>query len=359
MTEAFAESATAASIGLPQIGLAGALLGGLLSLLSPCSALLLPSFFAYSFGRIGPLVARTAVFYVGLAAVLVPLGAGVGAIGALLTRYRTTVTTLGGIVMIGLGVLIVLGRGFAVPGVSGRLSRLRLGSFAGVAALGALYGLAGFCAGPLLGAVLTVAAAGGSAAYGGLLMGVYAIGMAAPLAVLAVAWDRWRIGERRWLRGKELRLGPLRTHSTSLVAGALFAAIGVLFVATSGTANLGGLVGVDTEYDLQVWVMGVARWLADAWVILGLLVALAVILAARLAFRRAPGGSGGGSDGAAVTVGAGDVVGASEAGDAGGVGDAVGAGETGDAGDAGNVSDLTAAGGTGRPETARGSGARS
>src|SRR5690625_6400600 len=70
------------------IGLAGAFLGGLFALVSPCSALLLPSFFAYAFGGVGKLVARTGLFYVGLALVLIPLGAGVGALGTLVTQYR-------------------------------------------------------------------------------------------------------------------------------------------------------------------------------------------------------------------------------------------------------------------------------
>src|ERR687889_667281 len=58
-------------------------LGGLLSLLSPCSALLLPAFFAYAFQSRGELVGRTAVFYAGLCATLVPLGMGISAVSAL------------------------------------------------------------------------------------------------------------------------------------------------------------------------------------------------------------------------------------------------------------------------------------
>ena len=53
--------------------------GGLLALLSPCSALLLPAFFAYAFGSTGRLVTRTVIFYAGLIAVLVPVGLGLGA----------------------------------------------------------------------------------------------------------------------------------------------------------------------------------------------------------------------------------------------------------------------------------------
>ncbi len=267
----------------PQIGLAGAFLGGVLSLVSPCSALLLPSFFAYAFGSVRALVTRTAVFYLGLAAVLAPLGAGVGMIGSLLTRYRSAVTLGGGIVMIVLGVLIVLGGGFRIPGVSDRMARLRLGSVVSTFALGALYGLAGFCAGPLLGGVLTVAAAGGSAAYGGALMAVYALGMAAPLFVLALLWDRFDLGHRRWLRGRPVTIGPLRTHTTSLVSGLLFVAIGVLFVATAGTANLGGLLGVDAEYDLQVWLSGVADRVSDAAVLFVVVLVVLALLIVRIA----------------------------------------------------------------------------
>lgn len=44
------------------------------------------------------------------------------------------------------------------------------------------------CVGPVLGAVLAVVASeNGSALYGGLLMAVYAVGMAVPFLILAVA----------------------------------------------------------------------------------------------------------------------------------------------------------------------------
>ncbi len=267
----------------PQIGLFGALLGGLLTLISPCSALLLPSFFAYAFDRIGTLLARTLAFYVGLAAILVPLGAGVGAIGSLFIRYRGSVTTVGGVVMIVLGLLIVTGRGFRWGAAATWLGKLRVGSRVSVAALGALYGLAGFCAGPLLGSVLTVSAAGGSAVYGGVLMGVYALGMAVPLFVLALVWDKLHLSRRRWLRGRVIRIGPLVTHTTSLISGALFAAIGVLFIVTEGTANIGGITGVDTQYTLQAWLQVMADTVTDATVLFSIAVVVLLVLLVRIA----------------------------------------------------------------------------
>ncbi|KXP03982.1 MULTISPECIES: cytochrome c biogenesis CcdA family protein [Mycobacteriales] len=261
---------------MSQIGLLGAFLGGLLALLSPCSALLLPSFFAYAFDGAGKLAGRTGIFYLGLAAVLVPLGAGVGAIGSAITRYREVTTMIGGVVIIALGVMIIVGRGFALGSAQRAAARIDVSSTGSVFALGAVYGLAGFCSGPLLGAVLTVAVAGGQAVYGGVLMALYAAGMVIPLFVLALVWDRFSLGSRTWLRGKEISIGPLKTHTTSLISGVLFIGIGVLFLLTEGTANLGGVMGVDSQYSLQVWISDVADAVPNTAV---LLIAVLVIIA--------------------------------------------------------------------------------
>lgn len=259
------------------IGLAGAFLGGLFALVSPCSALLLPSFFAYAFDGWGRLVGRTALFYAGLAAVLIPLGAGVGAMGSLVTQHRGTVTLVGGLLLILFGALTVLGRGFSFIPSSQAGRVMGAGGALSVVALGAVYGLAGFCSGPLLGAVLTFAVAGGDPVYGGILMAFYALGMAVPLFLMALVWDRLELGKRRWLRGRELRLGPLHTHSTSLISGLVFIGLGLLFLLTDGTANIGGLVGVDAQFRLQEWGSTAAARVPD-FVLPMLLVAAAAAL---------------------------------------------------------------------------------
>lgn len=267
---------------MTQIGILGALLGGILSLVSPCSALLLPSFFAYAFDGAGRLAARTAVFYAGLATVLVPLGAGLGAMGSLINEHRGIVTLVSGAVLIVLGVMTILGKGFAFTPAQRASNSLSPSGWLSVYALGSVYGLAGFCSGPLLGSVLTIAVAGGAASYGALLMAVYALGMALPLFAIAFAWERFDLGKRTWLRGKELQLGPLRTHTTSLISGLLFVGIGVLFLATDGTANLGGVMGVDQQFSLQVTL---GRW-ADAVSDIGILLIVSAGLLAAVIIRR-------------------------------------------------------------------------
>src|ERR671913_1213967 len=202
-------------------------LGALLSLLSPCSALLLPAFFAYAFQSRGELVGRTVIFYLGLCATLVPLGMGISAVSGLVYGQRSTLITISGLVIIALGVIQALGGGFSF----GPIERLRGGisgsSLLATFSLGAVYGFAGFCSGPILGAVLTVAATSGSALRGAGLLATYAAGMAAPLFTMALLWDRLDLGPRRWLRGRGISLGPLRLHTTNLISGLMFVAIGI------------------------------------------------------------------------------------------------------------------------------------
>lgn len=261
------------------IGFLGAFLGGLLTLLSPCSALLLPSFFAYAFDNLGKLIARTVMFYLGLCVTLVPLGAAAGLFGALLTQHRTTLTLVSGLVLMALGLLQITGKGFGLGAAQRMTGQITISSGLSVFALGAVYGLAGFCAGPLLGSVLTVSATGAEPLYGAVLLAAFALGMAAPLFVLAVLWERFDLGRRRWLRGRELTIGRLRVHTTNLVSGLLFVALGVLFVATEGTANLGGITGVDTQYALGVWLREVSMSVSNRAVLLVLaILALATAL---------------------------------------------------------------------------------
>ena len=264
-----------------------AFFGGLLSLFSPCSALLLPAFFAYAFGSRRELAGRTGVFYLGLCATLVPLGMGISAVSSLFYGQRETLILVAGLLIAGLGVAQILGGGL----LSGPLGRLRgaapRGDSAGaIFALGAVYGLAGFCSGPILGAVLTVAAFSGEPLRGALLLALYALGMAAPLFALALLWDRLDLGDRRWLRGRELRLGPLRVHSANLLSGLVFVALGALFIAFEGTSALEGfyertgLSGVASA--AERWASAVARGIPDVPV----LAILAALLLAFLAYRR-------------------------------------------------------------------------
>lgn len=239
-----------------EVGLLAAVVAGVLSLLSPCSALLLPSFFAYAFASPAAQLVRTTAFYLGLLITLVPLGVGAAAASRLFYGHREVLVTTAGWLVVAMGVLMILGRGLQIPFAS-RLQALaagRTGPRSGLLStvlLGAVYGLAGFCSGPVLGAILTMAATQQTPVAGGVLLAAYAFGMALPLFLLALAWDRFDLGRRRWIRGRMLRLGPLQVHSTTFVSGVLLIVIGLLFLRFDGTAGLTGVLGMGDTTELE------------------------------------------------------------------------------------------------------------
>ena len=217
------------------VGYVAALAGGILALLSPCGALLLPSFFAYAFDHPGTLLARTGVFYAGLITTLVPLGVSASSLTIFVRSNQETVVTTAGFVIIGLGLFVAFGGGFFLAGRRTRERGATAGTSTGsVYVLGLAYGLTGFCTGPILGSILVLAAAGGQPVRGGLLLAVYALGMVVPLVLLSLVWGR--LGERphRWLRGRDVHLGRFTFHSTSLVSGLLMALVGVVMVVSGG-----------------------------------------------------------------------------------------------------------------------------
>ncbi|MFJ1857089.1 cytochrome c biogenesis CcdA family protein [Streptomyces anulatus] len=266
---------------MSEVGLAVAFLGGLLALLSPCSALLLPAFFAYSFTSRTKLVARTGLFYLGLCTTLVPLGVAGSFASRLFYGHRDTLVSIGGWTVIALGVAQIAGLGFGSRRIAQAAGARRSGSALSVFALGAVYGLAGFCAGPILGGILTVAALDGDPFHGGVLLAVYALGMAVPMFALALLWDRFDLGRKRWLRGRALRLGPIRLHSTSVIGGLVFIALGVVFLVFDGTSALPSLISTDTEFALEDRLSGIGAVITDRIVLLVLaaVVALGTLLA--------------------------------------------------------------------------------
>lgn len=268
------------------IGYFAAFLGGLLALGSPCSALLLPAFFAYSIDSASRLLARTGIFYAGLASTLVPLGAAGSYAGRLFYGHRDALVLGAGWLIIALGVAQIVGLGFASRRIAALGGRIRPTTAFSVYALGAVYGLAGFCAGPILGSVLTVAAVSGSPVYGGLLLAVYALGMAVPLFVLALLWERYELGRRAWLRGRPLRFGRFELHSTTLLSGLFFIGLGTLFLAYDGTTALPGLLDVDDSFAVEQWAQRLGENVPDA-VLLGAVVAVVALVLAVRAWRRA------------------------------------------------------------------------
>ncbi len=257
-----------------EVGLLTAFIGGALALLSPCGALLLPGFFASTVTTRAGLVPHALVFYLGLALTLVPLGLGVGALGSLLAGHHTLLVTVTSALLIVLGAAHALGFGFdlgrLLPGGGWLQQRSAQGRGLGRSLLlGAVGGVAGFCAGPILGAVLTLAMGQGSTVIAGALLAIYGAGMVVPLIILAAVWNRLGARGRSRLRGREFTVLRRRLHTTTFATGLLIIALGVLFWSTNGLVTMPSLLPTST----------LARWQASSAALSSPLVQAGVLLA--------------------------------------------------------------------------------
>lgn len=267
------------------IGLVSAFLGGVLALLSPCAALLLPAFFASTVGAGPRLLLHGAVFYLGLLVILIPLGVGAGAVGTLFVTHRQAIVLGSAILLIVLGVIQVLGLGFdparLLPG--GAQLQSRAASTSGLVKtllLGAAGGIAGFCAGPILGAVLTLAAARGDVFSAGGLLAVYGAGMVVPLLLIAALWQRLGARGRTILRGRTVTVLGRELHTTSVLTGLLIITVGVLFWTTNGLVGAPELL----PYEAQSWLQETSSLLANPLLdilALGVVAGLVLVLWAR------------------------------------------------------------------------------
>lgn len=109
--------------------------------------------------------------------------------------------------------------------------------------------------------------------------------MAVPLFALALLWDRFDLGHRRWLRGRTLRLGPFSWHSTSVVGGTVFIVLGAVFLLSDGTAALPSPISVETEGGMEERLSDLGNAVPDR-VLLLVLAAAAAITAVVLLVRR-------------------------------------------------------------------------
>ena len=177
-----------------------AVLAGLVSFFSPCVLPLLPGYLSYASGlsatqvaegtRRGRVLAGTALFVLGFAAVFVSGGVLFGTLGTTLMQWRVTINLVGGVLAILLGLVFAGWVPFA-----GRTLRLNLRPKVGLAAaplLGIVFALGWTpCIGPALQVVLTLALNEATAVRGAVLALSYALGLGLPFLIAAVALDRF------------------------------------------------------------------------------------------------------------------------------------------------------------------------
>lgn len=188
-----------------------AFVAGVLSFLSPCVLPLVPSYLAYVGGssstqdklRQRRLTLRNSLLFIlGFSLVFMMLGASASVLGALLRDYRAVLITVGGVLIIFFG-LVMLGL-FRLPWFYRDTRKQFRGDSStpvGAVLLGMAFA-AGWtpCIGPVLGGILTLAGASGTLVQGVTLLAIYALGLAVPFFLAALALDSFLAFSQRFRR---------------------------------------------------------------------------------------------------------------------------------------------------------------
>ena len=216
------------------IGLTAAFVAGLVSFLSPCVLPLIPAYLSFMTGLTtaelsgergasARVIVPALLFVLGFSLVFVGLGISATVLGQFLLQYRAIAEKVGGVLVMAFGVLM-LGV-IKVPWLYGE-ARADMGAsrrFGQAAAL--VMGMsfaAGWtpCVGPILGAILGLAAgSSGDIGRGALLLLVYSMGLGVPFLAVALLFERVRP-----------LLGWLNRHSLVInrAAGAVLVIVGAL-----------------------------------------------------------------------------------------------------------------------------------
>ena len=245
-----------------------AFLGGVLTLLAPCSVMLLPAFFSYAFQSPRKLFARCGIFWLGLLTPLIPLGAALSSVVALIREHSAFITQVIALMVIIAGLITLFSLDVPVFRVRSleTASQSRDTAWA-VYLLGITYGIAGVgCAGPILGAVLATSSLGGSVVEGVIAVIFYSAGMAFPLLVLALLWQHSAGRIQAIVRPKPVTLLKRQTTWTNVVSGLVLIILGFTIFKIDLSNPLGGIVSIDTLASWEESIMGLFGTL-PAWVI--------------------------------------------------------------------------------------------
>jgi cytochrome c-type biogenesis protein len=187
---------------MPNVTIAAALIAGMLSFLSPCVLPLVPPYLVYLTGtslerfadvetkpRAGrETLAAALLFVLGFSTVFVALGASASAIGALVRAYSGELAIVAGLVIVVMGLHFL---GLAPISLLMRQKRLdmpRPVGLWGAYLMGLAFALGWTpCIGPILAAILAVAASEQTVAKGAGMLAVYSLGLGIPFIAAALA----------------------------------------------------------------------------------------------------------------------------------------------------------------------------
>jgi cytochrome c-type biogenesis protein len=221
------------------VSILAAFIAGVLSISSPCVLPLIPIYLTHIAGvsvgetertARGVIMRNATAYVIGFSLVFILLGASFGAVGAFATsldffsQNKLWLVRIGGLLLVVLG-LHQLGI-FRIPFLY-REARMSLdggspGTIGSSFVIGVTFG-AGWspCMGPILGAILTMAAGQGSIERATALLAVYSIGLAVPFLAAALAFSSLPNILKKLNR---------HLHMVTTVSGAVMIGVGVIMI---------------------------------------------------------------------------------------------------------------------------------
>ncbi len=178
-----------------------AFIAGLVSFLSPCVLPLVPGYLSVITG-VSPndlesadwrrVVVPSLLFIASFSTIFILLGLAATQIGSSLRENQDTLSNIGAVLLIVMGVLFIaamyvdrLNREWRVDALMERAGK------GGPIVAGAAFSIAWTpCVGPALGGILTLAGVNGEPAHGAFLLAVYSLGLAVPFLLTAIAYSR-------------------------------------------------------------------------------------------------------------------------------------------------------------------------
>jgi cytochrome c-type biogenesis protein len=178
-----------------------AFIAGLVSFFSPCVLPLVPGYLSVITG-VSPneiededwrrVVVPSLLFIASFSTIFILLGLAATQIGSSLRENQDTLTDIGAVLLIVMGVLFIAAMFVDRLNVEWRVDSLmaRAGR-GGPLVAGAAFSIAWTpCTGPALGGILTLAGVNGEPAHGAFLLAVYSLGLAVPFFLTAIAFSR-------------------------------------------------------------------------------------------------------------------------------------------------------------------------
>jgi cytochrome c-type biogenesis protein len=178
-----------------------AFIAGLVSFFSPCVLPLVPGYLSVITG-VSPneiesedwrrVLVPSLLFIASFSTIFILLGLAATQIGSSLRENQDTLTDVGAVLLIVMGVLFIAAMFVDRLNVEWRVDSLmeRAGKGGPIVA-GAAFSIAWTpCTGPALGGILTLAGVNGEPAHGAFLLAVYSLGLAVPFLLTAIAFSR-------------------------------------------------------------------------------------------------------------------------------------------------------------------------